>query len=461
MKRLWTDHAPSIVACLTVGLLTLVACESRESQEVEWTTSSEEARVRFLTGFEAWSKEYYGDAVTHFEKALDLDSDFVAARLFLAASISPANPERREHLEDLAYVDLGRLNAQERFLVRYDLAQAGVINDDPSQILDAFLTAYPTNPFGLSTRCDVLWQDQEWNSAEECYHRLLKQHPNLVMAQNRLGFIAMARGRFSEAEERFLTYRYLAPDQALPYQSMGELLTVLGRYEEADEALRKALEIKADFCEAHRLRVKWRLYANRIDESRRLLEEMHAVPACSHYEQFGFYCTMNARLQYQEGNSEAAWQTMEGECLERRHGFDLLAHRLALVTGREEMAQRMEEALHDYFELLASAELPVYTAFYAAVQAHMEGVRRLAEGHPKAAAERFEAVDGRLGYWGGDRAGFKLFNRLIWMYTLEQAGEGARAEALRRKIEAINPRFLKDYEAAGLERLLPGHGLGS
>jgi tetratricopeptide (TPR) repeat protein len=458
MKSFSPHHTIWLTLGLTFGFLALLpACRNGTHQSTEeWTTSSEEARSCFILGFEAWSKEYYSDAVGNFEKALLLDPGFVAARLFLAACTAPGDPEHRSRLQALLDVDLTALTIQEQFLVRYDLARAGMIDENPAQILDEFLAEYPQDPFGLSARCDVFWQDQEWDAAEPCYHRLLKQHPDLVMAQNRLGFIAMARGRFSEAEERFVTYRYLAPDQALPYQSMGELLTVLGRYEEADIALLQALAIKKDFCEAHRLRIKWRTDANRVEEARELLAHMREIPACGFYSQFGYYCTREARLLYHEGELEATWQALNGECLERRHGFDLLAHRVALATGRDTEAQRMEEALHDYFELLASAELPVYTAFYAAVQAHMEGVRLASMGNLAAAAESFEAVDKRLGYWGGDRASFKLFNRLNWMYALESSGKTARAEALRRKIEAINPRFLDDFQASDLDALVRG-----
>ena len=440
-------------ALLLLGLC--LACQEDISQEeMAWTTSSEEARDRFVEGFEAWSKAYHNDALRHFEAALELDPDFIMARLFLAFCQPLDHPERMARLEALAAEDLSRLNPRERFMVRYDLSRSGLLDQDPGQILDQFLDDFPKDPFGQRTRCEVAWEEQDWEVAEGCYQDLLKLYPNMVDAQNRLGFIAMAQGRFSEAEEHFINYRYLAPDQALPYQSLGELLTVLGRYDEADEALNRALELKGDFCEARRVRVKWRVFSGRLEEGRQLLEQMREDPSCAMYQKFGFYCTMDAWIHFQSGDVEAAWEAMEGECLESRHGFDLMAHRVALASGRLAESEAMEEALHDYFELLSTADLPVLTAYYAAIQQHMEGTRLLWMGDAAAAAERFQAVDDRLGYWGGDRAGFKLFNRWNWMQALEALGKDARVEALRHKIEAINPRYLEDLL---VPQLAPDH----
>jgi tetratricopeptide (TPR) repeat protein len=57
----------------------------------------------------------------------------------------------------------------------------------------------------------------------------------------------MEQGDSARAEEHFKRYRFLAPDQANPYDSLGELLTNIGRHDEAEANLRKSLEIKGDF----------------------------------------------------------------------------------------------------------------------------------------------------------------------------------------------------------------------
>ena len=425
--------------------LVLLSCGEGDTHHGPWTTTSDEALGRFEEGHEAWTKEYFPDAIRHFQAALALDPDFAAARHFLAASFPSSHPERRRHLDHLMGSDLSTLSDTERFLVRFDLARTGLINDTPRQLLDDFLEENPEDPFGLTALCDISWEEQDWDTAEPCYRRLEERFPNRVMAHDRLGLIAMARGQFNDAEFHFLTYRYLAPDHTLPWQRLGELYTVLGRYKKADRALAEALAIKSDFCEAHRVRVKSRAAAGKLDEARQHLQAMETLPACGHYAASGFYCSMEGWLDYLEGDAEGAWNHLGGACLEQRNGFDMAAHRVALVTGRDAEAASIEAALHDYFELLSIADLPVYTAFYAAVAGHMEGLRHLAEGDAEEAAESFQHVDERLGYWGGDRAGFKLLNRRLWIRALEIQGDMQGARKVRKQIKAINPRFLKDF----------------
>lgn len=77
-------------------------------------------------------------------------------------------------------------------------------------------------------------------------------------------------------------------------------------------------------------------------------------------------------------------------------------------------------------------------------------MRSLAENDLPRAAERFREADGKLGYWAAELASFKLFNRLRVLQALER---GEQAAAVRRQIEAVNPRLIADYRIPDLERL--------
>ncbi len=425
-----------------------LGCQPWSPEPKEWTSRSPEALESFEGGVEDLSKAYYSDALEKFQRALELDPEFVAARFFLAANF----PGHSDDLAWLTRADLAEVTPRERFLVRYELAGRGLTTDDPSDVLQEFAAEQPEDPFAIRARCDLLWEAQSWEESERCYRELLRLHPNWVMAQNRLGLLALARGRFEEAYEHFLTYRYIAPDQANPYQSMGELLTLLGRYEEAEKALVQALEIKDDFCEAYRVRVKLRGFQGRFREATELLEQMREVSACQIYEEWGFFCVMEAWHLYQSGDSEGAWNRLEGSCLERRRGFDLLAHRTAVMTGRREEAQEIERALAAYAEEISTLSLPIYHEFYRAVLDHMHGLEHLADGDFGTAAELFAAADGRLGYWGGERASFKVFNRLNWLRALELDGRAEEALALRETIDHVNPRIVDEYPLPDLDR---------
>lgn len=439
-------------ATVVWGTLVLVlGCQPWDREPREWTTRSPQALESFRGGFDDLSKAYYADARVKFQRALELDPEFVAAQLFLATHFS-GHGEGARLLASLQQADLSRVTPRERFLVRYELASQGLLGEDPEVILQEYAGDFPEDPFAIRAECDLRWEAQEWETSESCYRKLLRLHPNWVMAQNRLGLLAMARGRFDDAYEHFLTYRYIAPDQANPYQSMGELLALLGRYEESEEALLQALAIKDDFCEAYRVRVKLRGFQGKWQEAERLLLDMREIPACQIYEEWGFYCTMEAWNRYQAGDLEGAWKRLEGECLERRRGFDLLAHRMAVMTGRIDEARAIEEALAAYAEEISSLALPIYHDFYRAVLDHMRGLELLSKGEYTAAADHFAAADRRLGYWGGERASFKIFNRLNWLRALESAGEIDEARQVRENIALVNPRIVDEFPLPDLDR---------
>lgn len=440
----------SLVALAGVAVGGVLLMQPRD--EKVWTTSSEAALAHFESGLEAWGKAYDLDAVLQFEAALELDPEFAMPMLFLS-SFYPGREERRLWLDRLEGMDLQRLSPRERYLVRYGLARMGRGEEDPRNVLEAFLEERPDDPFAIRSRCDVLWTDQQWDEAEACYRTFLQAHPNWAMAQNRLGYIAMAQGRFSEAEEHFLTYRYVAPDQANPYLSMGELLLLLGRYEEADMALAEAVRIKPDLCMAHVLRSELHIYGGDFRRAEQLLRDLEHIPACQVYGEAGLFCAVESWLLYFQGDLEGARQVLDDECLEKRKGFDLLAHRLAVMAGDEAAAKSMEDALHMHFEDVTAADQPVYMQFYAALEAHMQGVRALGRQAFDEAAQHFQQADELLDYWGGDRGGFKPFNRLNWLRTLERAGDRSKAKAVRHQIDAVNPQLVKTTHLPDLEQV--------
>ncbi len=415
-----------------------------------WTTSSTEALAAFEQGFDELSKLYFADAYRSFQRAVELDPDFAVAKKYLA---QVSEKEDRERLSaELEAVDRERLKPEERFIVVSWLAREKPAAERQA-IVDDFLREHPGNFFGLRDRCAGLWETERWDEAEGCYLRLLELHPNWVQGENRLGYIAMARGRFSEAEERFRTYRYVVPDQANPYDSMAELLMLLGRYDEAEASLAEAIRIKPDFCHAYDLRARIAILAGRFEQVEGAMRDLESFAACSRWKDEGLPCAMRAGATYFQGDAEGAWQHFDGECLERLHGVHPFAHRAAVATGRLERAVEMEKMLRGKQDEAVEAGRAIAADRYGALLAHMEGARSLVAGDFPSAIERLGSADRLMAYWGDDRAAFKLWNRLNLLRALELGGETARAEAVRRKLEAVNPRILSDLPLADLAAL--------
>ncbi len=420
--------------------------------EKEWTTRSPRALEELESGLKNLTKMYKMDAVQHFEKALELDPSFAMAKLQLA-TLSLSRSERKRLHQELKQLDTQKLGARERFLLAYRLARFEKRDGDAEQVLSSFLEQHPQDPFGLRVRCEVAWGAQAWDDAERCYDNLLAQHPSRVEAWYNLGHIALARGRFDEAEERFRTYLYLAPDQANPHHSLAVLATVRGRYQEAEKEIEETIQVKPDFCAAYTQRAEIGFHTGRTELALAALEEIADIDECRHLEEQGAVCAIRAWVLYLEGDAEGAWQLLDGGCLERRDGFHLLAHRIAVMTGRIEKGVAIEQAVASYRDKMLAAGRPVHARLIGALLAHMEGIRELAGGDLGKAAEHLSEADDALYYWGGDRASIKLFNRLNLLRTLELAGRIPQAVALRREIDQINPRLVDDFPLPDVDAL--------
>ncbi|MCP3957050.1 MAG: tetratricopeptide repeat protein [bacterium] len=426
----------------------------------EWTTRSPRALKELEEGLADLKKMYRPDALRHFEKALELDPDFAMAKLELSY-LEPSGSERKKLAKELDEVDLGTLTARERFLLTYHMARRAHRPGDSEAILRTFLGQHPGDPYGLRIECGLAWQAQEWDQAESCYVHLLELHPNWLEAYNNLGYLALARGRFGEAEERFRTYRYLAPEQAGPHHSLAVLFTLRGRYEEAEKELDELLGLKSDFCAAYVQRADLAFMSGRPDLARQALRQVTKIDDCGYLEERGAICALGAWVLYLDGDAEGAWRRLDGACLERLEGFDLLAHRIAVMTDRNERGTEMEATLRRYRDKVSEAGKPVHARFMTALLQHMEGIRSLTEGDLPRAIELLSEADRSLGYWGGERANIKLFNRLNLLRALELAGRTPEALALRQEIDKVNNRLVEDLRLPDVDALrrVGGEGL--
>lgn len=432
-----------IFLCLLVlaGIgMTSVSCSPKQ----EWTSGSEDAICEFESGLDSAMKLYGKEAHEHFGKALELDPDFVAAKLHLVRYVE-SKERRKELMDQIESADLSKLSEREQFMVRYSLARVDERFDEAKVILEEFLKAKPEDPFGVEKLAEDAWQRQDWGAAEAAYKRLLEIDPNWVTAQNHLGYMAMAQGDFAGAEERFKAYRYVAPDQANPHDSMGEVLTVVGRYEEALAELEEALAIRSDFCASYMQMLDVLVLDGRPYDGYRVLERAEKNCPDGYAEQISIErCQLAFWADYLDGDFDAPWRDERKECTKQVGARGFLIHRMASLSGRWDEAVALEEEVAEYIEKRSgTSEIDMKTV--QGVLGHFRGVRLLAQGETDAAIESMREADDVLYYWGQDQGILKLFNRLNLSAALEIAGRDEEAAAVLAKVREVNSRFADAY----------------
>jgi len=446
MKRTllgWTAVVAGVAAALAALLIWSF------SDRREWTTESKPALEAYREGLEARMRLYVPDAIERFRRAVELDPGFAAARVQLV-ELSNDLQERRAMAEALRGVDPETLTRRERFLVELALARAERDGERVAAIAERFAAALPEDPWALFVVATRAWEAQEWERAEQLFQRLLQADPNWVIARNHLGYLAMAQGRFADAEEHFRTYEYVAPDQANPHDSLGELLVLTGRYEEAREELEAGLAVRPDFCASYRNLMGIALFESRVDEMERVLDRIEAH--CPGKEAEMARCEARLTAAFFDRDWERPWRENLDLCLSAPHDRGPLFHRVALLAGRDDVAAAEEKAWREL-----AAKSTRYVGKMGGPQAlvlHLEGVRALAEGRPEEAAEKLAAADQRMLYWGLGDGRLKLFTQMNLAVALERSGDSAGARQVLERVRAVNPRWEDFY--AGLDERTPG-----
>jgi hypothetical protein len=126
-----------------------------------------------------------------------------------------------------------------------------------------------------------------------------------------------------------------------------------------------------------------------------------------------------------------------------------------LLAGQQAEAEAEETTLAEWVEESRKGGYGKSKARVLQVEAlHQQGLKKLAEGAPQAAADLFRAADERAAYWGVDEGRTKLFNKLNLALALERAGQSEESESVLAAVRAVNPAFAHFY--ASLPERTPG-----
>jgi tetratricopeptide (TPR) repeat protein len=427
------------VASIAVPVLVAAAAVVALRPQRQWTSESADAIAELRRGLQAEMKLYRAEGAACYERALVLDPHFTAAKIMLINTFQVKDKQRvMQLLGEVRAADLERLSAGERVLVRHSLARVDRRHDEAARVLDAHLAENPIDAFALHLRCTDLWDKPDWDAAESCNRELLRVDPNWVLAYNHLGYIAMAQGRFDEAEKSFLAYKYIAPEQANPRDSLGELYTLLGRYEEAAAELDEALRLRPDFCLSYR-------HLLLVAELRGDFAAADAVAAsaaaggCDAYFVEALRCSAALWQRTLAHDWEGAWAVVRGDCRDRLGDEAVLAHRAATQCGRLAEAAEFERRPVKGGKMNEAAASGKKTRSSGA--AHMEGARLLAQGDAAGAVACFDEADRGMVFAGEGQGVFKLLNQLALAEALHAAGLAERSAAVQAAVAAVNPRI--------------------
>ena len=240
----------SVIDRLTVEVRGDMALPDEATEEVdhrvaEVTTGSEDAYRFYIEGLELLEKYYDEEAKAPLRKAIEHDSTFAMAYYYLSA-ISVG--DERRLLADKALKYSAAASKVERYYIE---AYAAYLDRDYQETIrrgHKILRIDPDHKITLFTAAMIFSQylAKPESTVQYC-KRILEIDPSFKRAYNLLAYAYSSLDRPDSALWAINKYIDLAPDEANPYDSRGDLYAFAGRLNDAAASYKMAEEIKPDF----------------------------------------------------------------------------------------------------------------------------------------------------------------------------------------------------------------------
>lgn len=216
--------ARSVAHALTIELLPQAAAEMSAHGKTNAEAYEAYLRGRFLWRRE--TKDSLTEAITQFQRAIDLDAKYAPAYVGLADSYTVLGTYGFVPADDV--VPKGKAAAEQALKI------------DPN-----FSDAYNTLAFA------AFYYDRDWNKAEVFFRKALELNPNNQLAHEFYSSYLHAMGRLDDSEVEGAIARKLDPLSAWVYDDKGWVLLSRRRPLDAVSEFQRAIELDPRFPAAH------------------------------------------------------------------------------------------------------------------------------------------------------------------------------------------------------------------
>jgi len=245
------------------------------------TTNSIEAYDYFLKGRRADEKFYYIEALEYFEKAVEIDPNFVGAYLWINFQHrSLGDNESADKALKRAWILSENTNKKERLYI--EIAYAFWIEGDSEQgieLLEKMTKEFPKEKgahFWLSINYGAR---NLFDQSIEEMEKVLALDPEYANALNMMAYTYMDLEEYDKALEYFNRYEAVLPDDPNPKDSIAELFLHMGRLDEALSKYEKVLEIKPDFYSRESMAYIYALKEQYSEAVKWIKEHISMVPS--------------------------------------------------------------------------------------------------------------------------------------------------------------------------------------
>jgi tetratricopeptide (TPR) repeat protein/TolB-like protein len=335
------------------------------------TTSSMDAYNYFLRGRSDYEKRYYNDARRFLEKAIELDSLFASAYLYLAwTHESLVNINKSDSALKKAKMLSPAASEKEKLYI--EASYASVFGKDPQKrisILNELANKYPKEKRVYFFLASFYQREEMYSKALQELNKALKLDPTYGNAINLLAYIHTDLGDYNTAIEYFQKYSTLSPGDAKPFDSIAELFLVMGHLDKSITKFKEALEVKPDFGVEWKISYIYALKENYSEAIKWIDKFVENAPAPA-LKARGYL--WKAFYHYWLGNMDHAHQAIliaienytQAGYMWGKFAMDLFSALIYLKLEEFDQSRMQFKIWHDWISEHDPYQIPWRTAFY-------------------------------------------------------------------------------------------------
>ena len=214
------------------------------------------------------------EAEAEFAEALKLDSGFVLAHAYHGQATP--GPDGLREVESAANA-ASSLPEAERTLVQGLLAARQGESAQAREAYTRLTESMPNDWRGHYLLGTQLLGDEDYAAAMPPLRKAVELDPAAGGANNMLGYAALRQGDTEAAISAFTDYAKALPQEPNPQDSLGEGMLAAGRFDDAEAAFRKALELSPQFSVAWQGIAYAKYFAGDVDAARDALVKEKAA----------------------------------------------------------------------------------------------------------------------------------------------------------------------------------------
>jgi tetratricopeptide (TPR) repeat protein len=254
---------------------------------------------------------------------------------------------------------IDRASEPERLFIRSYEAELAGKRDETIRQLEELIRRYPDEKGAYNQLARLYLNAHDTPHVIQTYTRLLEVDPLDKLAWNGLAYAYETAGRSDKSLEAINKYVSLAPDEANPYDTRGDLYAAHGRLDEAMASYREALARSAAYS-ASRTKLGYLLLERRqYAAADSCFQYMAASEEAGVRAQGRFLLALRPAFQGRLGEAlQLLDQGLASDEMEKQqmHEFSKLALTTAICVERKDLVRARDAA--DRFAALAKVALP-------------------------------------------------------------------------------------------------------